>query len=83
MREVEPFVDGTIPCDWLLVAPPEAPMRLAIEAVRNSGWPVLVVDEEERLLGVVGIDELLDALRRRAEPRSQEDRLGIKTVNKA
>jgi glycine betaine/proline transport system ATP-binding protein len=65
LREVEPFESGTISCDWLLVAPPEAPMRLAIEAVRMSGWPVLVVDEEERLLGVVGIDELLEALRRR------------------
>jgi glycine betaine/proline transport system ATP-binding protein len=65
LREVEPFETGTIPCDWLLIAPPEAPMRLAIEAVRMSGWPVLVVDEEERLLGVVGIDELLEALRRR------------------
>ena len=40
-------------------------MRQAIEAMRNSGWPVLVVDENDRLLGVVGIDELLEALRRR------------------
>ena len=36
-------------------------MRLAIEAVRNSGWPVLVVDDEGRLLGIVGIDELLES----------------------
>ena len=34
-----------MPCDWLLVASPEAPMRQAIEAMRNSGWPVLVVDD--------------------------------------
>ena len=40
-------------------------MRLAIEAVRNSGWPWLVVDDERRLLGTVGIDELLESLRRR------------------
>ena len=33
--------------------------------MRNSGWPVLVVDQARRLLGVVGIDELLEALRRR------------------
>ena len=65
LREIELFVDGAMPCDWLLVASPEAPMRLAIEAVRNSGWPVLVVDDERRLLGIVGIDELLESLRRR------------------
>ena len=65
LREIELFVDGAMPCDWLLVASPEAPMRLAIEAVRNSGWPVLVVDDERRLLGIVGIDELLKSLRRR------------------
>ena len=42
---IEPFIDGQMPCDWLLVASPEAPMRQAIEAMRNSGWPVLVVDD--------------------------------------
>ena len=66
LGEIEPFTDGTLPCDWLLVASAEAPMRLAIEALRNSGWPVLVVDGEQRLLGLVGIDELLEALRRRS-----------------
>ena len=65
VREIEPFVDGAIPCDWLLVASPEAPMRQAIEAMRDSGWPVLVADEDNRVLGIVGIDELLEALRRR------------------
>ncbi len=65
VRDCEPFIDGQMPCDWLLVASPEAPMRQAIEAVRNSGWPVLVVDPSHQLLGVVGIDELLEALRRR------------------
>ena len=62
---VEPFVDGAVPCDWLLVAGPDTPMRDAIEAMRNSGWPVLVVDEAGRFLGLVGIDELLGALRRK------------------
>jgi glycine betaine/proline transport system ATP-binding protein len=61
---VEPFVDGQVPCDWLLAATPETPMRQAIEAVRNSGWPVLVTDGAGRLQGLVGIDELLEALRR-------------------
>ena len=65
VRDCEPFIDGQMPCDWLLVASPEAPMRQAIEAVRNSGWPVLVVDPSNQLLGVVGIDELLESLRRR------------------
>ena len=65
LHEIEPFVDGAIPCDWLLVAPPEAPMRQAIEAMRASGWPVLVVDDAGCLQGIVGIDELLEALRRR------------------
>ena len=40
-------------------------MRQAIEAMRNSGWPVLVTDDAGRLLGLVGIDELLEALRRK------------------
>ena len=62
---IEPFIDGAVPCDWLLVAPAEAPMRQAIEAMRASGWPVLVVDDSGRLVGLVGIDELLEALRRR------------------
>jgi glycine betaine/proline transport system ATP-binding protein len=62
---VEPFVDGAVPCDWMLVAGPETPMRQAIEAMRNSGWPVLVIDEGGHLLGLVGIDELLEALRRK------------------
>ncbi|MEK0084794.1 choline ABC transporter ATP-binding protein [Benzoatithermus flavus] len=66
LPEIEPFTDGTKPTDWLLVASPEAPMRLAIDAVRMSGWPVLVVDEMHRVLGVVGIDELLEGLRRRS-----------------
>ena len=66
VRTIEPFVDGAVPCDWMLVAGPDAPMRQAIEAMRNSGWPVLVADESGRLLGLVGIDELLDALRRKA-----------------
>ena len=65
LSEVEPFVDGAVPCDWLLVAQPEAPMRQAIEAMRASGWPVLVVDDAGCLQGIVGIDELLEALRRR------------------
>ena len=41
-------------------------MRQAIEAMRNSGWPVLVTDDGGRLLGLVGIDELLDALKRKS-----------------
>jgi glycine betaine/proline transport system ATP-binding protein len=65
-REIEPFTDGAKPLDWLLVASGDMPMRLAIDAVRMSGWPVLVADDAGRLLGVVGIDELLEALRRRA-----------------
>jgi glycine betaine/proline transport system ATP-binding protein len=66
VRAIEPFTDGAKPTDWMLTAPPDAPMRLAIDAVRMSGWPVLVVDEMERVLGVVGIDELLEGLRRRS-----------------
>ncbi|MFZ1429546.1 MAG: choline ABC transporter ATP-binding protein [Geminicoccaceae bacterium] len=66
LSEIEPFTDGNMPCDWLLVASPEAPMRLAIEALRNSGWPVLVIDDQRRPLGLVGIDELLEALRRKS-----------------
>ena len=62
---IEPFLDGAIPSDWMLVAGPDTPMREAIEAMRNSGWPVLVVDERGALLGFVGIDELLGALRRK------------------
>ena len=62
---IEPFIDGKAPCDWLLATGPETPMREAIEAMRNSGWPVLVTGDAGRLLGVVGIDELLGALRRR------------------
>ena len=65
VRAIEPFVDGAVPCDWMLAAGPETPMRQAIEAMRNSGWPVLVTDDGGRLLGLVGIDELLDALRRK------------------
>jgi glycine betaine/proline transport system ATP-binding protein len=65
VREIEPFMDGAIPCDWALLAPPEAPMRQAIEAMRASGWPVLVANEDNRVVGIVGIDELLEALRRR------------------
>ena len=65
VREIEPFIDGAVPCDWLLAAPAEAPMRQAIEAMRSSGWPVAVLDENNRLHGIVGIDELLEALRRR------------------
>lgn len=65
LSEIEPFTDGKMPCDWLLVASPETPMRLAIEALRNSGWPVLVLDDQRRPLGVVGIDELLESLRRK------------------
>jgi glycine betaine/proline transport system ATP-binding protein len=65
VRAIEPFVDGAVPCDWMLAAGPETPMRQAIEAMRNSGWPVLVSDDAGRLLGLVGIDELLDALRRK------------------
>ena len=65
LRTIEPFVDGKVPCDWLLAAGPDTPMRQAIEAMRNSGWPVLVTDEAGRLQGLVGIDELLDALRRK------------------
>jgi glycine betaine/proline transport system ATP-binding protein len=63
---IEPFIDGQVPCDWMLVAGPDTPMRQAIEAMRNSGWPVLVADERGALLGLVGIDELLEALRRKA-----------------
>ena len=40
-------------------------MRQAIEAMRASGWPVLVANEDNRVVGIVGIDELLEALRRR------------------
>jgi glycine betaine/proline transport system ATP-binding protein len=65
LRDIEPFVDGKVPCDWLLAAGPDTPMRQAIEAMRNSGWPVLVTNDSGRLQGLVGIDELLDALRRR------------------
>jgi glycine betaine/proline transport system ATP-binding protein len=65
VRTVEPFIDGKAPCDWLLATGPDTPMREAIEAMRNSGWPVLIVDESDRMLGFVGIDELLLALRRR------------------
>ena len=65
VRTIEPFVDGKVPCDWLLATGPDTPMREAIEAMRNSGWPVLIVDENDRMLGYVGIDELLLALRRR------------------
>ena len=45
VRAIEPFVDGKAPCDWMLAAGPETPMRQAIEAMRNSGWPVLVTDD--------------------------------------
>lgn len=49
----------------LVKAGPDAPMRLAIEAIRLSGWPLAVVGPEGRLLGIVRIDEVLDSLRRR------------------
>jgi glycine betaine/proline transport system ATP-binding protein len=53
-------------CDRLVRGTPEAPIRLAIEGIRRSGWPVLVAEPGGgRLLGVVRIDEVLDALRRR------------------
>ena len=53
-------------CDRLVRGSPEAPIRLAIEGIRRSGWPVLVAEPDGgRLLGVVRIDEVLDALRRR------------------
>jgi glycine betaine/proline transport system ATP-binding protein len=49
----------------LVRAAPGAPIRLAIEGIRRSGWPVAVAAPDGRLLGVVRIDEILDALRRR------------------
>jgi glycine betaine/proline transport system ATP-binding protein len=49
----------------LVLAAPGAPIRLAIEGIRRSGWPVAVAEPDGRLLGVVRIDEILDALRRR------------------
>jgi glycine betaine/proline transport system ATP-binding protein len=49
----------------LVRAAPGAPIRLAIEGIRRSGWPVAVAEPDGRLLGVVRIDEILDALRRR------------------
>jgi glycine betaine/proline transport system ATP-binding protein len=53
-------------CDRLVRGTPEAPIRLAIEGIRRSGWPVLVAEPGGgRLLGVVRIDEVLDALRRK------------------
>jgi glycine betaine/proline transport system ATP-binding protein len=54
-------------CERLVRARPEAPIRLAIEAIRRSGWPVLVTDTDDRLVGIVRIDEVLDGLRRRAD----------------
>jgi glycine betaine/proline transport system ATP-binding protein len=50
--------------DRLVQAGPDAPIRLAIEGIRCSGWPVAVTEPGGRLLGVVRIDEVLDALRR-------------------
>ena len=49
----------------LVRAAPGAPIRLAIEGIRRSGWPVAVAEPDGRLLGVVRIDEILHALRRR------------------
>ena len=51
-----------LPYDTVLLAPPEAPVRLAVEAIRVTGWPVCVVDSDGQLLGRVGIDEILGCL---------------------
>ena len=50
--------------DRLVQTTPDAPIRLAIEGIRCSGWPVAVTGPGGRLVGVVRIDEVLDALRR-------------------
>ena len=63
---VEAIDPARVPCDQVLVSDARAPLRLAIEAIRMSGWPVLLTDPDGRLAGVVGIDELLEALRRPA-----------------
>ena len=64
VETVEAIDPARVPCDQVLVADLGAPLRVAIEAIRMSGWPVLVVDPQGRLAGVVGIDELLESLRR-------------------
>ena len=62
IRELEGNEVMPPPCDTMLVAPPEAPVRLAVEAIRVTGWPVCVVDGDGQLLGRVGVDEILGCL---------------------
>ena len=57
-----------LPYDTIFLASPEAPVRLAVEAIRVTGWPVCVVDGDGRLLGRVGIDEILGWLGGRRDP---------------
>jgi glycine betaine/proline transport system ATP-binding protein len=57
-----------LPYDTIFLATPEAPVRLAVEAIRVTGWPVCVVDGDGRLLGRVGIDEILGCLGGRRDP---------------
>ena len=44
--------------------PADAPIDHLFAGIRCSGWPVAVTEPGGRLLGVVRIDEVLDALRR-------------------
>jgi glycine betaine/proline transport system ATP-binding protein len=54
-----------LPCDRILLGRAGQPIRAAIDAIRLTGWPVPVVDGEGRLIGAVGIDEILACLQRR------------------
>ncbi len=62
IRDLDREAAVPLPYDTVLLAPPEAPVRLAVEAIRMTGWPVCVVDGDGQLLGRVGIDEILACL---------------------
>jgi glycine betaine/proline transport system ATP-binding protein len=65
LRELDALAPPDLPCDRILLARGQERIRRAIDAIRLTGWPVLVVDGEERLIGAVGIDEILASLQRR------------------
>jgi glycine betaine/proline transport system ATP-binding protein len=65
LDELDGLAPPDLPCDRILLGRAGQPIRAAIDAIRLTGWPVPVVDGEGRLIGAVGIDEILACLQRR------------------
>ncbi len=64
---------GSLGAGDVVAGTPATPMRVAIEVRHATGLPLPILDEGGRLVGVIGISELLGAMLRRDKETTEDE----------